>query len=325
MNLNRILDWLAEIRLKAGDLAHALLMIWYRIVDTVEPRVMDVLDRVKPLMGAFRPHLTLTVSALILTAAVSVLVYSFVDFTAERSSGTQAVNEYQAQPAEADSGTGEDSNVIQRFTVLVLDAGHGGVDPGSIAKNGLTEKEVTLKLAKEVRKKLENVDNLHVALTRYDDRTININSRTQIIEDLGADFVLSLHLNSIPQEHIALVESYYKKIRRADPRNHEYFIKSSDDNVQESKALASAVQDSVFQTVKRHNEISVNAGLKTDSMRILSQNSAPGVLIEITCLSNPDEAERLLTQEYIDKLAQSIADGIVTFLAQREASVTAGL
>ena len=345
MNLNRILDLLADLRLKVEDIAHDLLMIWYRVVDALEPRIIDLLDRLKPLADRVRPHILIVASGLILSIAGGILIYSFQDIlpaddnnlVQQSVPSPEPLNESSRLEDVADASTdigasasasasaSADSNLIQRFTVLAIDAGHGGVDPGSIAKNGLMEKEVTLILAKAVRKKLETVDNLHVALTRYDDRTINIDSRTEIIEEIGADFVLSLHLNSIPQEHIALVESYYKKIRRADPRKQEFFVKSSDDNVQESRALATAVQDSVFETVKRHNKISVNAGLKTDSMRILSQNAAPGVLIEVTCLSNPDEAERLMTDTYIDKLSQSIADGVVKFLDQRNSSLTAGI
>ncbi len=218
-----------------------------------------------------------------------------------------------------------DTFVLPKFTVLALDAGHGGVDPGSIGSNGLTEKEVTLRLAKKVRSRLSSIKNLHIALTRYDDRTLNINSRTEIIETIGADFVLSLHLNSIPQDNITLVESYYKTSRRADPGNTHLFVSSGDEKIALSQALAASVLDSVYATVKRHNEISVNAGLKTDSMRILSQNRIPGALIEVTCLSNPEEENRLASDEYLDKLAAAIAEGIKVFLENTGSSFTASL
>ncbi len=211
------------------------------------------------------------------------------------------------------------------FTVLAIDAGHGGVDPGSVGKSGLAEKDVTLKIAKRVREKLSSVDKLHVALTRYDDTTINIDSRTNVIENIGADFVLSLHLNAIPQEHISLVESYYKTNRRATPSNGDFYIKSSSSKVKTSHSLAKAVQSKVFQTVKKHNKVSIDAGLKTSPMRILSQNSVPGALLEITCLSNPDEEERLKTDAYLDELATGIAEGIKEFLRRESAAVTASL
>ncbi|MCB1754243.1 MAG: N-acetylmuramoyl-L-alanine amidase [Gammaproteobacteria bacterium] len=220
----------------------------------------------------------------------------------------------ESKTVQTEQGETESPIMLSRFTVLAIDAGHGGIDPGSIGRNGLTEKEVTLRLAKKVRSLLSSVDNLHVALTRYDDRTININTRTEIIKEIGADFVLSLHMNAIPQEQITLVESYYKTSRRAHMLRDDFFIKSSDSNIEISRSLATTIQDAVFKTVKRHNEISVNAGLKTDPMRILSQNEVPGALLEVTCLSNPEEEERLRSDEYLDKLAYAIANGIKQFL-----------
>lgn len=211
------------------------------------------------------------------------------------------------------------------FTVLAIDAGHGGIDPGSQGKGGLTEKKVTLQIAKRVREKLSSVDKLHVALTRYDDSTININSRTKLIKNIGADFVLSLHLNAIPQEHISLVESYYKTNRRADPSKGDFYIKSSSSKIKTSHSLAKSVQTKVFQTVKKHNKVSVDAGLKTSPMRILSQNSIPGALIEITCLSNPAEEQRLRSDAYLDELATGIAEGVKEFLQQNSTAITASL
>lgn len=211
------------------------------------------------------------------------------------------------------------------FTVLAIDAGHGGVDPGSQGKGGLTEKEVTLEIAKRVREKLSSVDKLHVALTRFDDRTINIDSRTDVIKNIGADFVLSLHLNAIPQEHISLVESYYKTNRRADPRKGDFYIKSSSSKIKTSHSLAKSVQSKVFQTVKKYNKVSVDAGLKTSPMRILSQNSIPGALLEITCLSNPEEEKRLRTDAYLDALATGIAEGVKEFLQRNSTAITASL
>lgn len=211
------------------------------------------------------------------------------------------------------------------FTVLAIDAGHGGIDPGSLGKNGLTEKKVTLQIAMRVREKLSSVENLHVALTRYDDTTINIDSRTDVIKNIGAHFVLSLHLNAIPQEHISLVESYYKTNRRVDPSKGDFYIKSSSSKVKASHSLARSVQAKVFQTVQKHNKVSIDAGLKTSPMRILSQNSIPGALVEITCLSNPEEEKRLRTDAYLDELATGIAEGVKEFLQRDSSAITASL
>lgn len=208
---------------------------------------------------------------------------------------------------------------LPEFVVLALDPGHGGVDPGAMGDTGLSEKEVTLDLAKRVRRKLSEVGNLHIALTRFDDSTININSRASIIRHIGADLVLSLHLNTLPQRNITLVESYYKTSRHeqaGDQDGETVLVDADEDNVMLSRRFAEEVQSSVFATVKRFNEISVNAGLKSDSMRILSQHRAPGALLEVTCLSNPEEEARLLDPVYLDKLAEAIASGVRSYLGK---------
>ncbi|MDO6460128.1 N-acetylmuramoyl-L-alanine amidase [Granulosicoccaceae sp. 1_MG-2023] len=215
---------------------------------------------------------------------------------------------------------------LPQFTVLALDPGHGGIDPGALGNKGLSEKVLTLDLAKRVRRKLSDVGNLHVALTRFDDRTININARAAIISNIGADLVLSLHLNTLPQRNITLVESYYKTRRQVSaqsPDGEPVLVAAKEDNVTRSRRFAEEVQSSVFATVKRFNEISVNAGVKSDSMRILSQHDAPGALLEVTCLSNPEEEARLTDSAYLDKLADAVAQGIRSYLAKTYAPDTA--
>jgi N-acetylmuramoyl-L-alanine amidase len=230
---------------------------------------------------------------------------------------TAPVAEIDPPPPPAPENTG--GLKLPAFTVLAIDAGHGGVDPGAMGTTGLSEKVVTLDLAKRVRQKLSDVGNLHVALTRFDDTTININSRASIIRHIGADLVLSLHLNTLPQQNITLVESYYKSSRQEQAEGdsgNTILVDADEDNVMLSRRFAEEVQSSVFATVKRFNEISVNAGLKSDSMRILSQHRAPGALLEVTCLSNPEEEARLQDPVYLDKLAIAIADGIRSYLGK---------
>lgn len=277
-------------------------------------RANDMVPLPEHWVSHLRAHRVAILSAITIGCAMVIIVRATLSAPHESTTASA----HTKQPARADT-----NNQIERYTIIAIDAGHGGIDPGAIGKNGLMEKDVTLHLAKAVRDELRSVDKLHVALTRHDDSTININNRTDIIERIGADFVLSLHLNALPQKHITLVESYYKVNRRLHPEQNQFYIKSSDRNIEISRALASAVQSEVFNTVKRHNPVSVNAGLKTDSMRILSQNTIPGALIEVTCLSNPEEEKRLTDSTYVDKLALAIANGIKHFLQTRDGSVTA--
>ncbi len=204
---------------------------------------------------------------------------------------------------------------LDKITVLAIDPGHGGVDPGAIGKYGLLEKNVTLKLAKKIRSRLSSIENLFIALTRFDDTTINIESRNKIIETIKADFVVSLHMNSIPQEHTALVETYYDDSKSKLSKFNSFYSKSNHSYRDISRTLASSIQESVFSIVEQHNGSPLNAGIKTNSMRILSQNKALGALLEITCISNPEEEARLRTDKYLNKLAEAITDGIKRFLS----------
>ncbi len=203
---------------------------------------------------------------------------------------------------------------LDKLTVLAIDPGHGGIDPGATGKNGLIEKDITLLLAKKLRTRLSSIGNLLIALTRFDDTTINIESRNKIIEEAKADFVVSLHLNSIPQKHIALVESYYDNSKESLSKFNSFYIESNNSYRSISRSLAIWIQDSIFTTVQKYNKTSLDAGVKTNSMRILSQNKAIGALLEITCISNPEEEARLKTHAYLDELAEAVANGVRQFL-----------
>ncbi len=208
-------------------------------------------------------------------------------------------------------------NPEKRRLVVALDPGHGGTDPGSMAPNGLVEKELTLDMAKRVELFLSEIDNVDVIMTRSTDRGMSRQSRVNKIKAVNADVVVSLHFNHLPQTDINLVETFY-----ADRHNIVESLEKQNRNASSvnldfthaSRDLANILHRKVVNEVSNVNEDVLDAGVKADTLFVLTRSFTPGVLLELTCISNPAEAERLATPAYRNQLAASIADGLRDYL-----------
>lgn len=214
--------------------------------------------------------------------------------------------------------------------VIMLDPGHGGTDPGSVGHNGLEEKILTLDIAKRAERILEKQENIRVLLTRDTDTGMSRANRVKRVQNSYADMVVSLHLNHLPQADVNVVETFY-----AGPDNIEESLQKQRDArngmvqtstsrrpdfsfTKGSKKLASLVQKNVYEEVIQGNVDTNNAGVKQDTLFILTRSFTPGVLIELTCLSNIHEAERLAHAEYRESLAQALANGVTEYLNSSE-------
>ena len=216
----------------------------------------------------------------------------------------------------------------QRFVVL-LDPGHGGTDPGATSHNGLKEKHLTLDIAKRTRLYLSKYPNIDVIFTRETDTGLSRDSRVKKIKNSRADLMISLHFNDLPQTDIALVETYYAGRRNiqesiakqynegALPRHNKYEDQKNSSNrfsfAHLSQQLATILQKHVFSEVRSKNSNAENAGVKKDTLFVLTRSYKPSALIEITCLSNPVEAMRLTTNEYRNQISSALADAILEY------------
>lgn len=226
----------------------------------------------------------------------------------------------------------EELNVPEPF-VIVLDPGHGGSDPGSASHNGLLEKVLTLDIAKRTALFLSEIDNIEVKLTRDEDIGLTRTGRVRRVKRANADLVVSLHLNHIPGSNINLVETFYagpeniaesrQKMREQQAKRGLVLAnaKRSPDVsfTQGSRKLAGLMQNRVYGEVKMDNPNVIDAGVKRDTLYILTRSFIPGVLIELSALSNKDEAKRLKDPSYRDRLAAAVADGIRDYLTTPEA------
>lgn len=231
---------------------------------------------------------------------------------------------------------------IEPTFVVMLDPGHGGIDPGSKAHNGLLEKDLTLDIARRVRLFLSEFKDIDVVFTRDHDHGLSRQSRVNAVRNSHADMVISLHFNHLPQTDITLVESYYASPRNiAESRANQLAKKAASSNgfqhisaaaeidlsfTQGSKRLAHTIQQRVFNEVSFENSHTDNGGVKQETLFVLTRSFTPGVLIELTCLSNIDEAEKLTTDEYRNRLAAALADGIRSYQEslQRAPLITLG-
>jgi N-acetylmuramoyl-L-alanine amidase len=213
--------------------------------------------------------------------------------------------------------------------VVMLDPGHGGTDPGAMSHNGLVEKHLTLDIAQRTRLYLSKYPNIEVLFTRETDKGLSRNSRIRKIKKSSADLLISLHFNNLPQTDLALVETYYAgrhNIQESLTKQRENGKVPTHSNManqrhgsngfsftQSSQNLASILQQHIYREVRATNPNAENAGVKKNTLFVLTRSYKPGALLELTCLSNPAEAIRLETADYRNRLASALADGILEY------------
>ncbi len=215
--------------------------------------------------------------------------------------------------------------------VVVIDAGHGGVDPGTIGKLGLLEKDLTLDMAKRLQTLSELHSDIKVVLNRNDTYGLSRTARVESVKSTNADLLISLHFNSLPEGDITLVETYY-----TDANAPAGFTSTSSPEKQMAEATSLAAQDqptlgpsernkisrklarhlqsSVFSAVQNRNPLAIDAGVKKERLYLLDQSGIPGALVELTCLSNPQEENRLRIEDYRNELAQSLMSALEAFV-----------
>ncbi len=227
--------------------------------------------------------------------------------------------------------------------IVVIDPGHGGHDPGAIGPKGLKEKDVVLDIAMRVREILSREPSLEVYLTRDNDIFIPLEERTAIAREKEADLFISIHANASPNRAAKGVETYllnwtndeeairvaarenYISMKRMKERMAAYKNDverilndlSRDYKREESLKLAYLVQNSIVSEISKDRKRIINLGVKQALFYVLVGASMPSILAEVSFISNPEE-ERLLSMEnYRSALANSIAQGIKTYLSQQ--------
>jgi N-acetylmuramoyl-L-alanine amidase len=224
-----------------------------------------------------------------------------------------------------------------KVQTIVIDPGHGGIDPGATGQRGLKEKDVTLDIARRLRDKLAASGDYRVLLTREEDRKVFLKERVAFAKANHADLFISIHINSLPPgaESVNYLETYYfgphtnqRSLELAEKENRESDYAIGDFRgviarigdtlkTQESRDLADSIHRHLFSDLKRINHDLHDAGSKTGPFMVLLGVDVPSVLVEVSCISNNAEETRLGRPEYRDSVADFLKSGIVEYLERR--------
>lgn len=216
---------------------------------------------------------------------------------------------------------------------IVIDAGHGGHDTGTIGPTGLMEKDlcldVALRLGKLIEQKLPGAD---VVYTRSDDTFIPLEERTHIANEAKADLFISIHANSSPDHGARGVETYYLNLKGSpeamevaarenavsDEGIHdlEDLVKkiARTEKIDESKEFAEDVQDSLAKRIQRTAKPVRNRGVRKAPFVVLIGADMPSILTEISFLSNPADEQLLKKPEHRQRIAEGVFQGVSEYL-----------
>jgi N-acetylmuramoyl-L-alanine amidase len=174
--------------------------------------------------------------------------------------------------------------------LVVIDAGHGGHDPGAISPTGIQEKDINLRVAAKIANLLES-RGVGVVMTRWQDRFIELEDRSGIANQRKADLFVSIHADSAPNRSAQGFTVYVATAASAG-----------------SYRAAHAINRAMEKTGMN------NRGVREAGFQVLVNTRVPAVLIELGYLTNPQDAARLTDDHFRDRLAQAIVEGIQAYL-----------
>jgi N-acetylmuramoyl-L-alanine amidase len=214
---------------------------------------------------------------------------------------------------------------------IVVDAGHGGHDTGTIGPNGLLEKDLVLDVALRLGRLLETRLGADVIYTRDDDTFIPLETRTAVANEHQADLFISVHANSSPDSTARGVETYYLNFTsnpdalevaaRENAVSEKSIFELQDlvkkitlkEKIEESHELATDVQQSLYNGLAGKHSTLRDRGVKKAPFVVLIGANMPSILAEISFVSNPTDAAKLETPEYREKIAESLYKGIAKY------------
>jgi N-acetylmuramoyl-L-alanine amidase len=216
---------------------------------------------------------------------------------------------------------------------IVIDAGHGGHDTGTIGPTGLMEKDlcldVALRLGKIIKQRLPGAE---VVFTRSDDSFIPLEERTAIANEAHADLFISIHANSSQDHGARGIETYYLNLK-GSPEAMEVAARENavanvgihdledlvkkiarNEKIDESREFAEDIQASLSQRVQKANKTVKNRGVRKAPFVVLIGADMPSILTEISFLSNPADEQLLKQPENRQRVAEGLYQGVASYL-----------
>jgi N-acetylmuramoyl-L-alanine amidase len=227
-------------------------------------------------------------------------------------------------------------------TIVVIDAGHGGVETGAVGPTRLREKDITLDLARRLRRRLQQDPSINVVLTRDEDRLVGLDERTAIANHNRADLFLSIHLNASQRANAKGAETFFLSAEATDDEARtvaalENRSSGVDENqiygtdgrrrdldlvlwdlaqnqyIAESSKLAESIQQHMNALTGTRDR-----GVRQAPFRVLMGATMPAILVEVGFISNPEEEVRFKDLGYRNRIVEALAAAIQDYLRDLE-------
>ena len=249
----------------------------------------------------------------------------------------QSEKKVEQQAAEKEK-TAKPSPKVARLATVVIDAGHGGEDPGAMGRHGSREKNITLTIAKRLKALVDGEPNMRAMLTRDGDYYLPLQVRVDKARKVKADLFVSIHADAFIRPDARGSSVFALSERRATSEAARWLAKKENDadliggvNLDtKDRYLAQTLLDlsqtaTIDYSLRLGDSVlkklaAVNAlhkpRVEQASFAVLKAPDIPSILVETAFISNPDEEKRLNDEEYQDKLARAIMDGIRDYFAK---------
>ena len=211
---------------------------------------------------------------------------------------------------------------------VVLDAGHGGWDLGTVGRKGLLEKDLVLDVVQRLGRLVEEKLGADVVYTRQDDSYLSLEKRAEIANLASANLFLSVHANYSGLATARGVETYYTTTYssiKARPAEDDPTLKDVNwtgvdirEKVTNSHRLASDVQDELYGGLAERNPEIRNRGVKEAQYVVLTGTQMPAILAEISFVSSPADEDNLQSAEYREQIAEALYRGVAKYRAEEK-------
>lgn len=248
---------------------------------------------------------------LALTIILAVIIGDF--FMTSRNSSQKNTSQPTEESSDANNSTSNNSIFRSKSDsspspTIVIDAGHGGPDPGKVSESGTLEKDINLQIALYLKEMLE-AQNFNIVMTREEDKDLatetsqrklsDIKERVKLMESSNPAVVISIHQNSYPDASVYGAQCFYPTESEA------------------GKNLADIIQKQIITST---NQTKIREIKGNNDYYLLKNSPAPIVIVECGFLTNPEEEKLLLAEDYQRKMAWSIHLGILEYLNNTNAS-----
>jgi len=227
---------------------------------------------------------------------------------------------------------------VARLATIVIDAGHGGEDPGAIGRRGSREKDITLTIARRLKALVDAEPNMRAVLTREGDYFLPLDMRVEKARQVKADLFVSIHADAFVRPHARGSSVFALSDRRATSElarilakkenesdliggvnlaGKDDYLKRTIIDLSQTATIDYSLRlgNSVLQRLGSVNELH-KPRVEQAGFAVLKSPSVPSILVETAFISNPQEEKRLNDQAYQEKLARAILEGIREYIAR---------